>query len=511
MFFQTLRKHINGIIGIGIEINNEPSNIALDKIHSVISINKFCYTSSKKLIKDYICWTKTNLNDLNIFFYNETPVSDSKIEYNNPETFFRKLSKPKSLLINYIVTSLQNVGYSLKEANSKIITISHLKDNEVYLKARNFYIELFNLNAAFRQKCIDITKQNILIKNYLRPTFNHTLDESVLHLLYELPMFFNSGAVLNKQNSISTSPLDLISTSLKEKICQNNETLPKFFYEFAEMQLDLNNKLNNFLLAPTYVNLAGENFVNVRLVDKIVQEHQKILLQQIKHDIKSPLSAILILTDILKYSINDAKNNTKIIELINNLTEATNSLNTFLNSITKTCGVGHAESANNTFDLKNIIKHIFNVFIPIANSKNIAIEFLDEDTTMPTLLFSNEDKMFRILMELVNNAIKYTKSGKITLGVKAHYGYYDNNWVDIIIADTGPGIPEEVLNRLVSAEEIGLEYQALNVGRGFGISMITTMARSIGLKISAKTGATGTEIKLSTQYNIKNGQLYEDE
>lgn len=175
-----------------------------------------------------------------------------------------------------------------------------------------------------------------------------------------------------------------------------------------------------------------------------IQEEAKILKQVdhlkqnfislMSHDLKTPVAKIAGIVDILKLKFT---NNPEQIELIENIKNSTQELNSFINSILDLTKI---ESQNLTLkkeskDINKLIEAISTKLDFEINAKQMTLE-LDLAPLYPVQI--DPILMHRVLSNLIENSIKYAGQGK-TITVKT---WDDPDWVFIEVADNGVGIGE---------------------------------------------------------------------
>lgn len=145
------------------------------------------------------------------------------------------------------------------------------------------------------------------------------------------------------------------------------------------------------------------------------------------------------------------------------------------------------------FDIVEACHEVFLSFGHHAISKNIDFSF--EKANGELFVYGDKEKIEIILFNLVSNAFKYTNAGgKITLSIKE-----DLKNIDIVVKDTGTGIPSDIGDKLFDSF-----YQAKNTGKasqtGFGIGLFVSQklaaAHQGKLSYAGNEGA-GTEFRLS--------------
>ncbi len=205
-------------------------------------------------------------------------------------------------------------------------------------------------------------------------------------------------------------------------------------------------------------------------------------LAQISHEIRSPLNVIINFTSMLKEELAETEN--EIIDMA--FTTIESSSRRIIRTIELLINVselqlGTYNSKNYRFDIKEMLNNIYNEFTQNAKAKKLDLKI--EINTDETEIYSDEYAISQMVVNLVDNAIKYTNEGyvKISLNKK------DNKFY-ISVEDTGIGISDEFLPYLFKAfrqEEQG--YHRRFEGSGLGMSLIKKYAETIGAEIKVKS------------------------
>ncbi len=163
-------------------------------------------------------------------------------------------------------------------------------------------------------------------------------------------------------------------------------------------------------------------------------------LANISHEIRTPMNAVLGFSDLLYAKIEDPV-------LKNYLTSIKSSGNTLLNLLNNILDLSKIEAEKMTLVLNPVnilsvfdeIKHIFSLK---ALEKGLDFTF-DINDNIPDILMMDELRLKQILLNLVDNAIKFTEHGKVTVKALRIGNVTDTKYVDLSfkVEDTGIGIP----------------------------------------------------------------------
>lgn len=216
-------------------------------------------------------------------------------------------------------------------------------------------------------------------------------------------------------------------------------------------------------------------------------------LSSMSHEIRTPLNAIVSFSNLLKEAntLEEAKENAKDI---------VSSSEKLLNMISNVLDIARIDT--NKSELKNVnynfnqeINKITYLFISKADEKGIILQ--DEIEELPKTLNGDIESIKRIIVNLLDNAIKYTEKGSIYLSVKNKIEK-DNCKITITISDTGVGISEKVLKNIF--EEFNREESYIDTstsGMGLGLSVSKKLLDMLGGKIEYES-----KIKEGTTFTI---------
>lgn len=194
---------------------------------------------------------------------------------------------------------------------------------------------------------------------------------------------------------------------------------------------------------------------------KTNQEKNK-LFSIISHDLRSPLSRLAALLDLLKsgdLSEEEFKNFSN--EISDNINDTANLLNNLL--VWSNSMLDGFKTKPFPFNMHNVINEQLKLQIKTATEKGIICENLLEKNIE---VFADENMMSIVLRNLISNAIKFcNEQDLISISAK-----YLNDTIEFCVADTGIGIPKENLNTIFS-KELTTEGTNHEIGSGIGLGL----------------------------------------
>ncbi len=201
------------------------------------------------------------------------------------------------------------------------------------------------------------------------------------------------------------------------------------------------------------------------------------------HEIRTPINGIIGLSDILLEHNKDPEQH----KLLKTITTSGTALMELVNDVLDLSKIdaGKLEIEPVRFDLKEFIGDLTRFYQPLANEKSIRMESIYDDR-IPGLVMCDGMRIRQVITNLISNAIKFTKSGSVTLEAKALTITDNLATVRFNVRDTGIGIDEKGRRRLFSAFSQGdtsttRKYGGTGLGLTISQSIIEHMGSKIGL------------------------------
>jgi CheY-like chemotaxis protein len=123
--------------------------------------------------------------------------------------------------------------------------------------------------------------------------------------------------------------------------------------------------------------------------------------------------------------------------------------------------------------VNDILERCYAANAASARQKNLDFRMIETDLFCET----DPDMLFRAINNIVNNAVKYTKSGGILIGVRRRFGGHA-----IFVMDSGIGIPSDSLNSIYDEFTMLLD-SSRKAGSGLGLSIVKKILRLLGMEI----------------------------
>ena len=207
-------------------------------------------------------------------------------------------------------------------------------------------------------------------------------------------------------------------------------------------------------------------------------------LANMSHEIRTPLNAIIGMTELIsREAVSE-----RVREYADDIQNAGHSLLAIINDILDISRIesGRFELSSSEYSLNKMLKEITTIISARVVAKDV--EFLTEiDANLPRHLMGDEVHMKQIISNLLNNAVKFTMHGFITLKVG---GYMDGDsfWLTVSVKDTGFGIKEEDRKKLFSAfARVDSSHTRYIEGSGLGLALCKQLLEQMGSSIQVQS------------------------
>jgi signal transduction histidine kinase len=225
-------------------------------------------------------------------------------------------------------------------------------------------------------------------------------------------------------------------------------------------------------------------------------------LSTVSHELRTPLNAINGITHLL---IEDNPKENQI-HYLNSLKFSGNYLLTFINEILE---INRIESNNIEieyidFSIKQLLLDIQNSMLEIASTNNNKF-ILEIDSEVPEILLGDPTKLSQIFINLINNALKFTKNGEVKVTAKLIENGEDYSRINFAISDTGIGIPLDKQETIFESFSQGsIEINRKYGGTGLGLTIVKKVVDLLGGEINL-TSEVGIGTTFDFELNLQHG------
>ncbi len=252
-------------------------------------------------------------------------------------------------------------------------------------------------------------------------------------------------------------------------------------------------------------------------------------LANMSHEIRTPINAVLGFNEIIMRESTEPK----IVSYAHNVENAGKTLLGIINDVLDFSKIeaGKMNLLERNYELSSLINDVVNMISFRAKAKDLKV-IVNMNKNIPNMLYGDDMRIKQILLNIMNNAVKYTNEGSITLSVD-----YDNNeTVDtggyisldsfntsenyvnlkVSVADTGIGIKKEELEKLFAPFERIEESKNRSVeGTGLGMTIVKRLLSMMNSSLAVESEyGKGSTFSFSIKQSVINwkpvGTLVDD-
>lgn len=208
-------------------------------------------------------------------------------------------------------------------------------------------------------------------------------------------------------------------------------------------------------------------------------------LANMSHEIRTPINAVLGMNEMI---IRESSNY-RITTYARNVESAGRNLLSIINDILDFSKIeaGKMEISEADYRLSSVLNDVVNMITFKARQKDLVFS-VNVDEALPDGLFGDEVRVRQVITNILNNAVKYTHEGSVTMDVSGNRTDDGRIVLVIRVSDTGIGIKEEDIPKLFKKfERIDLAHNNTVEGTGLGLSITQNLLRMMDGNISVES------------------------
>ena len=413
---------------------------------------------------------------------------------------FKTNNDLKSAITTFkIITKKPNNPFLLK---TKVDSYYQLGIIEAQLKQNDSAIIYLNNALELNSKSTDLNQKSkilLAISQYYKENRNFDLAYSYLDEHYQIENYVlklkNAKIDLNEFEKFkkNQSLNNILKRESEEKIQLKTYRYSKLVSILAIALISILSLLslalykNNIIRNQNNLLLREKNKELILAKNKAekASKARSEFLSTVSHELRTPLNAINGITHLLLED-HPKKNQLKYLE---SLKFSGNYLTTFINEILEINKIDSTkvEIENITFNLKELLFNIQGSLKELATANKNYFN-LEIDKEIPDNLIGDPTKLSQIILNLINNALKFTQNGHVNVIAKLLDKNEENATVYFEIVDTGIGIPEDKLQTVFESFSQGsIEVNRKYGGTGLGLTIVKKLIELLGGEIKLKS------------------------
>ena len=235
-------------------------------------------------------------------------------------------------------------------------------------------------------------------------------------------------------------------------------------------------------------------------IEELNQAENKFF-SSMSHEIRTPINTIIGLNEItLRGDIPE-----EVAENARNIQGASKLLLTLINDILDISKIksGKMEIVNASYETGALLSEIVNMIWVKAKEKGLDFK-LQVDPSIPSMLCGDEVRIKQVLINLLNNAVKYTREGSVTLSIRCERQGINRVRVWYSVEDTGQGVKKDDIPYIFNAFRRVEEEKNRHIeGTGLGLSIVHQLVDLMGGEISVNSVYTqGSKFVVTLEQDI---------
>ncbi len=213
-------------------------------------------------------------------------------------------------------------------------------------------------------------------------------------------------------------------------------------------------------------------------------------IQNMSHDVKTPLAGITSMADRIGRQLEepeDLEDNYENVQMIKNSVREL--IEFFMNCLEMVrIETGEVALANENFNPQKIMNQLVEILTPSMKQKGLGFN-VTYDHNIPEMVYASGPGFYRILLNLLGNAIKFTEEGTIAVDILLQKNpESDKDDLCLKIRDTGMGIPQEKIATIFERfTRLTPSYEGKFEGHGIGLYIVHKFVTLMGGKIDVSS------------------------
>ncbi len=426
----------------------------------------------EKIIFDYPRLIKYKLD--------QQVLPDNTEFINRPESFLEKYKRQLTIglmVLGFLMTVILIL--------LRIISLKNIVEKKLLKSESRLALSLEGANLGLWD--VDFVKNNIFLSTQISNLLDYGYKKPNL-TLKNWRTFFHPEDVDQLTEAFQMHANGVLSSFKGEIRIKTFKNQYKWFLMNGKIIEEENGNPARMIGILMNINFQKEFEEQLRIAKEKAEESDRLkssFLANMSHEIRTPMNAILGFTDLI---LNENISREESLKYLKHIQNSGESLLSLINDIIDFSKIqsGQLSLRSDTFDLNVLIDNITLVANALIerNKKNIRVIAKKGSPNDNFLIILDPLRLEQVIYNLVNNAIKFTESGEITIS----YRIVDATTLAFSVKDTGKGVAPEH-HELIFERFRQVETSSTDIfgGTGLGLAITRSLLSLMGGKISVES------------------------
>lgn len=351
---------------------------------------------------------------------------------------------------------------------------------------------------------IVITDNNGIIE-YVNPKFSELTQYSAEEAIGQNPQLLNAGLQSHEHYQKMWNTI-LSGEEWHGEFC-NKKKDGELFWELASISpiLDEDGTIRHFVTVKEDITARKLTESNLLLAQQRAEEanrQKSLFLTNMSHEIRTPMNAIIGLTELtLETTLTGQQH-----DFLSKIQSSSQNLLAVLNDILDFSKIeaGKLALESNLFSLDDIVEQLRILFVDQARQKGLLLQLIIDDD-VPTIHIGDSTRLRQVLLNLIGNAIKFTREGAIILTISLIELSHDSSTILFSVVDSGIGIPSGKLSKLFKAfSQVDSSHTREYGGTGLGLAISQQLVEMMGGRLEVESSK-GMGSRFFFELNLESG------
>lgn len=235
--------------------------------------------------------------------------------------------------------------------------------------------------------------------------------------------------------------------------------------------------------------LAQEELLKAKEKAEASDKLKSAFLNNISHELRTPLNGIIGFSEMLAQPESTEDDRAEFSRMIKrSSTRLINTITSYMDISMLVSGI--TEIRKRPFSLSHFLENTADQAFEICNSRNLELHVNKKDAVTEVQIVTDENLLSKVFSHLIDNAVKFTKEGSITIGYEHKTGFHQFS-----VSDTGKGIPKESVSVIFEVfmqadSSTSRGYEGSGVGLSIAQGFVNLMGGEIWVESNDNKGST---------------------